>query len=211
MIYNSLDILPVTVFFKIVETKDVSHLVKDKPWYWKTKIHPAVGKLFKSYNQENLIEVWESLYEEFKTLDPNDKSAHLIELYSKMDHLSYKYSSIKLSIKCLRNVKDPELIKLIQDFRYQLRDESFNEDLNAIDKQVESLLFKIERYKKQLPKSTEKQNVSVYDIIASYSLILGFNIDANKVTVREFFAIQNQVKKKIKLLEENGRQGNNKR
>lgn len=189
-----------------METGDVNHLIIKKPWFWGMKIQPVlVNRFCEMYSNENLSNVWTEVCEEFKALDPNNKAGEILVLNTKIDQLIYRYNSIKLSIDCLRFSKNEELIKILRDYRYKLRDDYFHEDLNAISDQVESILLKIERYKSQLPKEDEtKSKHSIYDVIASYSAILGYNINANTVTVREFFAVQNQVKQKVKALETNG-------
>jgi len=52
-----------------------------------------------------------------------------------------------------------------------------------------------------LPKETEKGTFTIDDVMASYSLILGFDFDYNFISYTKFYALQNQVNAKIKALE----------
>lgn len=204
MIYNSLKILPIVVFFEILETKNINLLVKKRTWFFKTYVGKWIVKWFyKELTEKELHKLWDFLYDEYKTLDPNNQNNKTLKLSQKIDSLITKFKAVRLSVECLKTKRNDELINSLKKDGYKLSDETFKVDLERIEREAQALLLRAETFKRQLPKQ-DKKEANIFDVMASYSLILGFDLDYYSTSVLKFFAIQNQVEIKIKVLENNG-------
>lgn len=172
MTYDSLDILPIKLFYKIAETGDVS-LLSDK------KVdHKAI---------------WERLREDFKKYDNSTTERTLKQI----ERLKLQYQVVTSSVYVLRFDWSQAVVDLLKEQGYSINEETYSEDLDDIERQNESLLVKISYLQAKLPKEN-KQKVDLDEVMGSFSSILGFDFDYNTISVTKFFALEKQVRFKAK-------------
>lgn len=191
MIYDSLDIIPAKLYFKIEQTEDVNLLSTEK-------------------TNKDLSILWEKLKEDYQLLNPDKANNQIIDLSKKMESLFAKFEATKLSVFHLKNKKDQDLIDLLKSYGYKLDLNKYQTHLDIIEKENKALLNKINTINEKLERLKPKQNgntTTTFDeVVLSYSSLTnaGF-IDTNKITITQYNALINLGNKKIKELEKNGK------
>lgn len=187
MFYNSFDILPIKVFYKIVETGDLQLLNPDK-----------------GTDTDTLIGIWESIYQEFQDKDNNQLNKRVFRISVDIEYLYAKYNLIQMCINTLRFDKNDDAINILKQHNYFITDKFYNRDLDRAERNAKGILHKIDILKQQLPKDTgDKNNSSIDDVLAGFCSCLGFNIgDFNKITCSEYLAFKKQTENKVKAQQE---------
>lgn len=192
MTYDSPDIIPAKIYFKILETGEVELL--------STEI-----KKF-----DKLIEIWEKINEEYVSENKKQKQDKSFDLYKRIESLSAKFEAIKLSVMVLKYQDDQELKDLLLKYGYKFSDDE-EKDLDRILRESESLQIKIENLRNQLPKVDNKKKLSFDETVMSYAAFTGSGfIDTNKITLTQYDALINIGNQKMKALESHGQGKNNK-
>ncbi|WP_438423262.1 hypothetical protein [Aquimarina macrocephali] len=188
MIYDSIDIIPAKLFFKILQTGDVG-LLSDE--------NIDTGKLKK---------VWEELEHQHDLTLSSDEANKALKVSIKIEYLSAKYKSVNLAIKCLRHEPDAQLFEVLKNAGYQI-EEGVEVDYDKIERENKAIEIIISRLQKKLPKQDDSKNNSLDEVIMTYCVVtnMGF-IDSNKITLTQYYALINAGNQKIKALE-NGREG----
>jgi len=190
--YKSLKYIPYVIFFEILESSNFHLLSKEEKEF----------EDFTDSELEEFVTVWEKIYKESISLDPTSEYDKILKIEREVSHFKAKYKYIKIACQCLRFDYDQELFDEINAFGYGLKDdENYYSHLERIEREAEGLLVKSERFASQLPKIDEQEptkKVSPYDILGSYSAILGIALNFNKVTYLEAKAYELQVSNKIK-------------
>ena len=181
--YNSLDILPVKTYFKIIETGNFFLLsFSDK----------KVAEL-------ELSELWNEINQAFQERDNNQANKRIFRISTDIEYLISKYNLIQMCVNTLRFDRNQEVIDILKSHNYLVTDKFYERDLNRTERNSKGILNKIELLKSQLPKEDNKTDSSIDDVLASYSNILGFHVgDFNKITCSEYLAFKKQVESKIK-------------
>lgn len=189
MIYDSLDIIPAKLFFKIIQTGEI-HLLSDE-----------------DLSEDKLIKIWEKLEDENELLNPNDEANKILEISRKIESLDATYNKILLSVHYLKEIKDEDLINLIRESKFKLETETFDSDLKTIEREAKNILVKIASFQKQLPEPNEDEKPIKFDeVVLSYGVIVGSGfIDTNSITMSQYYALINVGNNKIKAMEENGK------
>lgn len=188
MIYDSLDIIPYKLFVRITETGDISLLSDEE-----TSI-------------EVLKETWDKLYDDHLSKNQTSESKKIFKLSKSIDELLALNKVVLMACASLRFEFNQELYDIIIGFGYQLSitdTETYYSDIDRIDRESNAYVIKAEFYKQMLPDQpeNEKSEYGIDDVMASYSLILGFDFDYNLVTYTKYHALQNQVNAKIKSIQ----------
>jgi len=187
MIY-SLDTLPIKTCLAIIDTGNVQLL------------NP------KEKNLEKLAEAWEGLYAKYLDLDKG--SFKTLKIHIQIDAILLKRKAILMICECLKFDWDDELYKTLVSYGYRINNSTYMQSIERIERESKSLILKANMLKAKLPKKNEDgtepegDKESIDDILASYSLILGFDYDYNIISVTKFFALQKQVEAKTKSLEQ---------
>lgn len=191
MVYDSLDILPVKLFFQILEREEPTMLSTDR---------------IKNYS--DLKKTWERLKKEYEELDPETKNIKFFSLYRKLEELNARYKFISLALQHLAHFEDKELEDELKSKGFKFTGDS-ERDLKVIARNLNSIEVKLARIKAQLPKmETKKENdrTSIDEAILGFSTIAGLGyIDTNTISVIQFYSIRNIANQKIKSLEKNGK------
>ena len=193
MIYKTLDTIPIKIFLAICATNDTSLLI-----YSSTEPDQEI-------QPEELQALWENLEEAHSKLNPNKETSQILRISREISALYSKYKAICIACEALRFDIDDELIAMLKKFGYKLAFETYHEDLERIERESGALLIKIEKLKEQLPKTYDSESTNIDEVMASYSLILGYDFDYNTISVTKFYALQTQVSIKIKALKNNGK------
>lgn len=191
MIYDSLDTIPYKLFIKIATTNDFS-LLSD------------------TEKDLNVLEqVWSKLYDDHLKYDKSKDNKKVFRLSKEIEALQTQQKVVLIAISCLSFEYNEELVEILRQYGYTLRDENteqYYDDLKRISREANSIKFKISVLSKQLPKQedtkAEESEFTVDDVMASYTMIVGYDIDYNTVTYTKFHAIQKQVHLKIKSVEQ---------
>ncbi|MFC5046896.1 hypothetical protein ACFSTE_15770 [Aquimarina hainanensis] len=184
MIYDSVDTVPAKIYFKILETNDLSLLTTG----------PA--------SESELQEAWSKIEKENSSnTKEEDKATDLIK---KIEGLEAKYESIKLAIKYLHKENDDELIDLLKGYGYMFTG-NMTKDLNTITRESKALNIIIKRLQKKLPKQKIENKPTFDMIVLSCAAIngLGF-VDTNTITLSQFNAHVEISNQKIEALQANG-------
>jgi len=194
-LYNYLDLLPYKTFLKIASTGDFS-LLSD------TETNPEI-----------LVPIWEKLFKEHLEYESTPESKKEFIITIDVESLETEYKFVLGSCDCLEFAMDDELIEILRGKRYKLRTdntENYYYDLSMIKRFAKGLKIKINSLRSQLPKdeeneeshSVQHEKLTIDDVMAGYTMILGYDFDYNTVTYTKFKAIKRQVNLKIKSISE---------
>lgn len=196
MIFTSLDLLPYKTFLKIASTGDFSLLSDTET------------------NHEILVPIWEKLFKEHLDFESTPDSKKEFRITIDVESLETEYKFILGACDCLAFAMDNELIEILRGKRYKLRTdttENYYNDLVTIKRFAKGLKIKINSLRSQLPKdddekdeshSVQHEKLTIDDVMAGYTMILGYDFDYNTVTYTKFKAIKRQVNLKIKSVSE---------
>lgn len=189
MIYDSLDILPIKLYYRIEASNEIKLL--------------AVNE---EVEENKLVELWARLKADFSELDKSEVSKKVFRISKEISSLESTYHAVLMSCECLGFEYDEELIEIIKGYGFDFRFNNTKEYYSALEKVVreaKSYVVKINNLKKQLPKNNNDSNkVSLDEIMASYSSALGFDFDYNTISCTKFFALKKQVDNKLKAVEQ---------
>ena len=171
MLYDSLETLPIKLFYKISEDNNYN--------------------LLSDGNHDNLEQIWERLKKEYQELSPKTKK--IVKTHQKIQRLHATYALVLMMIEALEFVYDPELVDTLKLYGHTIDINDYNNELKRIENENESVLVQIQSLEKTLP-SGDTNLASLDKVMASYSRVLGFDIDYNNVSVTKFFALQEQVR-----------------
>lgn len=195
MIFSSLDTIPYKTFLKIATTGDFSLLSDTET------------------NLEVLVPIWEKLFKEHLEYESTPESKKEFRITNDVESLETEYKFILGACDCLEFAMNDELIEILRGKRYQLRTdntENYYNDIAQIKRFAKGLKIKINSLRSQLPKDEEKEEsysvqhekLTIDDVMAGYTMILGYDFDYNTVTYTKFKAIKRQVNLKIKSTSE---------
>ena len=188
MTYSSLDTIPFKLFLKISETGDFL-LLSD------SEKNPTV-----------LLEIWDRLYDEHNNKNHTPEASRIFKLSKDIDSILTKHKVVILACEALRFNWNDEIVELLRDFRYTIRNtdtETYYSDIEIIERESNGYIIMANRLKEQLPKQKEDSNdYNIDDVMASYCAILGYPIGKfNEITYSEYHAHQKSVNDKIKSIE----------
>jgi len=188
--YDTLDKLPVKRYFQILETGDFNLLLQKKD----------------KVSEEELLLIWEKIFEEFSNLNEDVDTKKTLRIAKDVERNQIKYKLVQNFCIALDFDWDDELVEILRDWGYTLTKENYYEDLEKIKRESEGLLLKAENSKKQMPKIDEDSDVTVDDVLASYSSIMGFDFDYDTIVCTKYLALKKQINAKIKIAEANNQQ-----
>lgn len=186
MTYDSLDILPIKLYYKIAGTgnlKLLSNTITD---------------------DIELDELWFDLDCAFKDLDKTEEATKTFRLSKSISALEAKHKFVLMACETLKFEWNSEIVDLLRNEGYTLRDtetETYYKDIERIERETNAIVVKANMLRRQLPKADENNKSSLDEVMASYASILGFDFDFNTVSCTKFFALQGQVHSKVKALE----------
>lgn len=186
MTIYSLDNLPIKTCLEIIDTGNIQLL------------NPKEKDLNK------LSEEWQKLYAKYLDLDKG--SIKNLQIHKQIDAVLDKRKAILIMCECLRFEWNDELYKILVGYGYRINNATYMQSIDKIERESKSLVVKANLLKSKLPKSDEEnpgiENTNtIDDVLASYSMILGFDYNYNKISVTKFFALQKQVEAKTATLE----------
>lgn len=189
MIYT-IDNIPAKLFFRILSTGDIS-LLSTEP-----------------IEKEKLKEKWLTIQEQDELNRESKEKDKILKLAKKVTGLAVRHEAMRNAISILRIQRDNELEQMLREYNCKIEDNTFNEDLNLIERTLESVRFRIARFQSSLTRHLSlkqgEENTHFEDLFISYLTFLGFGFkDANSITLLEFRGIEKQVFNKIKSLENN--------
>jgi hypothetical protein len=151
-----------------------------------------------------LSKIWEELFAEHQNKNNTPEEKKVFRLSKEVDALKTQYKVVLMACDALLFDWNDELVLLLRGFGYTLRNtdaQTYYEDIERIEREATAYKSKIKALEKLLPKPNENNEYNIDDVMASYSLILGFDFDYNLIPYTKYHALQNQVNAKIKSLE----------
>lgn len=191
MIYNSIDTLPVKLFYRIQESGDFNLLNPQE------KEH-----------SEDLQDLFDQLTDSFNKIDKGSSYDSEFFLQKEIAHMEAKKSACRIGIEILRfefvqEVKEGIEEALNMKIRTNLTNYYFK-DLERAEEKISRLDSKLTDLKMQLKSKGKSAGASstIDDILASISTILGVSFDFNTITCTTYLAYKKQTESKIKAQEE---------
>ena len=177
MIYKTLDTIPAKIYYKIIETGDVS-LLSDE-----------------NISIEKLEVIWDEIKSQDETFN-NDQNKR-VKTFSKIESLQAKLESIQHAVFYLKIEDDLELIELLKSYGYTYRS---NSDLDRILLQSDGINDAIDKLRLKLPKeNTNKKSIPFDEMVLSAGVIAGVGfIDTNTITKTQLDGILKITETKIK-------------
>ncbi|CAL2055973.1 hypothetical protein [Tenacibaculum sp. 190524A05c] len=189
MIYDSIDVIPAKLFFKVLETGKLSLL-------------SAKNELSK----EKLAQAWSNIIDEYESQDPDKDSKKRLQLSTQIEVYKSRMKLVSYAVSALRIIKDEELIELLKSYKYKQTNESFNDFLDRVERENSNEKVRISKYEAQLEQleiDEPNENTSFDEVVISFSVIAGTGfIDTNKITLSQYLALIKVGSQKIKALEE---------
>lgn len=195
MIYDSIDLMPAKLLFRIIETGDISLLSTEKK------------------SDEELESIWEKIQEEHSQINPNQEQNKAFNIYKKIEGLASRYQAISLAVHCMKTERDKELFVLLRNYGYKVTWRNLQEDLNRVERESKAIETKIARAKQQLPKQKKNTSgqISFDEAVLGYASFTGAGfVDTNTITVPQYYALINIGNQKMKALENGKAKQNNK-
>lgn len=185
--YNSAEIIPAKLFFRILEGGDYSLLTDEKN------------------TKEDLKVIWDIIEDQYNSLNSNKDGNKILNLSSRIEALSCKFKAIKLIVYHLRNVFDQELIDRLKQYGYKFTGD-LQDDLDVVDRECEAIQVIIKTLESQMPKQKGKGEKMTFDeTVLMYGAFTGLGyVDPNVLPLTQFDALINNGNKKMKALEKNG-------
>lgn len=195
MTYKDLDFIPVVIFFKVADTGDFS-LLSDE-----------------NKDPEYLEELWNKLFSEHELRQKSTESLKMFTVQKEIAALKSDLNFVLGAIACLEFSFDQELIDRLKKLRYIIRTdttEHYYEDLEFAYRASKGIKHKLKVFEDQLPKEQESkesfEKFTIYDTMAFYTSVMGYDFEYNTVTYSKFYAIKRQVDLKIKSIEKQNEQ-----
>jgi len=183
MIYKTLDTIPYKLFIKISQEHDYSLLCYDN----------------EVLTESELIDLWDSIHAEYLSLNPSSDDKRILKIHAEIYHFQAKYNYVIIACRILSWDYDKETIDQLIEYGYSITHETFLSDLERIQKEAEGLLVKADAMADDLPKQDENEaKYSVDDMLASYSVFLGMDLDFNTITASKVLSLGKQIDLKIK-------------
>lgn len=200
MIYNSPEIIPAKIYFKIIEGASLE-LLSTEP----------------GAKVEDLNDAWKSIEKEYKKAETKEDTK-VLDLSKRMERFAARLEFVILAVKYLREFKDDELIEKIKERQFtfvwqkqnkyespEIAEAIFQTDLDRIERQTETIQHKIDRIFELMPKIDENddavgitfdENVLIYAAFTD----LGY-IDPNILPLTQYDALISAGNKKMTALE----------
>jgi len=189
MIHKSLRTLPYITALEIIYTGNLK-LLSDEP-----------------VEDELLAETWAPLDQQFQKLFNGAGQGKIFSATKEIEFLSNKYEIVLSALKSLEFEKTPELLDMLGQYGYRIRDAFYQDDLRRAAREAEGIKVKISQLVDMLPKKSadavdgEFNEMQVIEQMGAYSAVLGFDFDYNTVSCMKFKSLEHQVKTKIKQIE----------
>lgn len=184
MTYTSFDTIPFKVFLKITQTGDLTLLSDEK----------------KTFNELKLI--WDVINEEFKEIDPRNTVDKTLKLLIKIERYTVKYNALQMAVQALRFDRDLEIENLIREHGFKMKEATYYEDLDRVERESEALKMLIEEQSLKLPKVNEKKASNVDEVIMGYCAAAELQYNTNEITGSQFYAVKSIFENKKRILEQ---------
>lgn len=191
--------IPMVLYDSIASTLDYKKLL--------------IEELDRDLSQEELNElelVWNELSEKFRIKSNGPKQHKNFNIFKEIDFQYNRFLIIKFCCESLCFDRNTEIINLLGSEGYAVNSLDYIGSIENISKQADGILIKINHLRDLLPKEVKsnKEQITIIDIMESYASILGFDFDFYTISAEKFISREKQVKTKIKAIEE---QYNNKK
>lgn len=188
MIYDSLDKLPIVLYYRLLETNNLQLLIKKST----------------DISELDLQDIWEELQLEFQDLDDNHLSKKTFNLTKQYNIYILRHQLVSNYIELLTVEYNEEYISELKKYGFHATKENYLEKIEVFRNEVQGFLIRANHFKAQLPKNVDdnESNISIEEVLASFTNVLGYSIgNFMKITCREYFSFKKIVLTKIKQQE----------
>lgn len=185
--HQTIETLPYNLFIKVNTTKSLQHLV-----------------IKGNVPNEKLIEAWENIAEEYSDTIKTDKSTNQFELGKKIMYNEWQLNIIEKSLWYLRQKYDGEIADVLAVLGYNVTSniediDAYNKSLDAIETEAKFLIIKQNQYKIEYDSFNngsnegikEKGDIDYEKELLIISKVMGYSIDASKITTLRYCAMLN--------------------
>lgn len=178
MIYDSIDNIPLKLYYKIEVSKNYS-LLSDK-----------VIDVVKAKN------IFLSIKKEYEKLVPPKKNRSLTSV-SNINEYDCKKRACLLAVAVLRKGYNAKMANILKSNDFQVNENTLQKDLDTIELEIEGLDFLIEDIVKQLKLKKQDKKITFDTYYAYATKILGVLLDANKLTLSQHISYTEVVNKEL--------------
>lgn len=155
----------------------------------------------KSIKEDDWLEILNSYEDLF--CGKRDKT---FDLQRKIEKLRLKYQVVQSCCEGLLFDYNQDYVDILSENNYKIdENKDYLEEIDRIQKKSNSILIRIERYVREMPKDTEEKASNIDKIIIAYCSIIGVSSRPNETTVTEFSAYKELAEEKIKNIESDGK------
>ena len=201
MIYDSPEIIPAKLYFKILETGKISLLSNEL------------------LSIEKVKKAWQKLEEEYSTKKDSKRQDKIINISKRIEGLKANIEFVSLAVYYLRNLKDNELIDKLKSKGYkfnwiekgeetEITEAIFQDDLDRIERESQALELKIKILEKPIPKQSGSngEQVTFDETVLMYASFTGLGyVNPNEIPLTQYDAMIVNGNKKMKALESNNK------
>lgn len=193
-LYTSVNRLPLTRFFDILNTNDYRYLLKLKNYDNLPKI------------KMDLSEIWANIYEDFLIKSDNKEYKYRFNQRKNIDLLIVEYEQLRYSLWVAGLKYDEDILKFLKSKGINIDYKDYKGSFEKGKSKFKSLEYKIKFKRKEFEENNSSiKNESTYEqIIDDIEKYKGHQIDIEKTTVLQFITYLNGLKKQI----ENARRKN---
>lgn len=192
MIYNSIEIIPAKIYFKIEQTGSIELLTDEK------KPDMAI-----------LSEVWKHLKKQNNALPESLEGKMVHSVNVRLGILNSRIEAVSMAVHVLKHMFNQQMMDILIEKEYFTKDydhtdnEKFQMDLIKVNRETEALQMKVDLLNDKLPKEDKnKKKVTFDQSVMGWAAFTGSGfIDPNLITLSQYYAIMNLGEDKIKSLE----------
>lgn len=189
VLYDSIENIPVKLFFEILMTEKVNLL------------NPQ-GKLPK---EKNLNEIWNNILEAYYKASNFREYRSILRSVKRVHALKNKINTCHASVILLKiNPLNEVALDSLANFGYK------NKSIDEIERLLSKELSNLKLLEKKNRKSDEKQEIDFWQLVADVEEARGFQLDIDKMPLSRWMSIVKQIKLKNEKLKKNGRRSKHK-
>lgn len=188
MIYDSIDTIPLKLYFKIESTK-AYQLISDK-----------IIDIKKAKN--TFLEI----KKEYEKIVP-PKHNNTLDKLSNLNQYDCQKRACVIAIYILKNGWNSQMANILNTNGFKITEATHEQDLIKIESEIEGIDFLMEDIIKQLNLKKDEKKITLDTYYAYASKILGVLLDANNITLSQHLSYTEVVNKEIETRKKQWQKG----
>lgn len=181
--YTSCSNLPLWNFIRIITSGNLNYLLIKRGLF-----------------NVDLKPIWEAIFSEYLELSGSSHHVKLLSLLKEQKILATKITIVHHAISSLQTNYHEGTVGVLRSMGFKLNKKTASSDLNRVVSKTKTWVMRLNRVSAELDTLSKNESVSDSDfdaILAELSRFQGYRIDPKTVTVSEYIAITNSLKKDI--------------